>query len=455
LINNGKHQPVDIRLRYPYITGDDSIKVDIPIDRGNGQSNENLSGFWWGHNLVSFDQRGWKCRPSYSLTSSGAVQSVYIGGRGKRFTVAPLKVNGTSVTGGTAISGRANFATFSSATYPNHAIAIPFSGGTPVFVNYSALTGSNITLPAVGTSQTVAEHQNRACIGINNTIYYSEVGDYDNFDPGGVYNYLNLGGDDYITGLYNINGNLYILKENSIWVKIGFNSEFESDSLRLVAQGVGAEIGGSCIAEGMIAFCNASGVYLFGESAKYISEPIENLWRTRYNSSLATIGYWNWKKWLFVNPTTQSYSETFVYDLMKNRWMMFKPLAMLSASSSDEPSLPNFYVATTADLRNYYTVSDVESTIETQLSTAWSGITSPHSIKFLKRVFIYGDNVTSMTVYYRNYFRMTPTSSVVASPSRITVFDENIPFNELSIRLTGNKTMYIDSIAVEVAERWI
>ncbi len=454
MINNGKHQPLDMRLRLPYLTGEDKI-VELQINRGNAQSNENTEGYWWGHNLIAYDNRGWKCRPSYSVTASGIHYSVYVGGRGHRFTTAPLKVNGSSVTGGTAISGRANFATFSSDTYPNHAIAIPFSGGKPVFINYNTLTGADITLPVTGTNQAVAEHQNRACIGINNKIYYSEVGDYDYFDPGGVYNHLNIGGDDYITGLYNINGNLYILKENSIWVKVGFNSEMEADSLRLVKQGVGALIGASCIAEGMIAFCNSSGVFLFSDSAKCISDPIENIWRTRFNSSLATIGYWNWKKWLFVNPTTQSYSETFVYDIMKNIWMTFKPLPMLSGSSKDDPSSSDFYVATSSDLRDYFTVSDTESSIETQLSTAWNGITSTHDTKFLKRVFLYGTGISSMTVYYRNYFRDSGSSTTISSPSRVTIFDENIPFNEISIRVTGDKTMYIDSIAVEAAVRWI
>lgn len=123
----------------------------------------------------------------------------------------------------------------------------------------------------------VTLHQDRGIISSGNTLYYSDEAVFNSY-----INTLSVGASSSnITGMFSVNGNLIILKEDSIWVKQG---EFETDMAAInfsKLEDVGAIEGLSCCADGKVFFANASGVFMLdGQSIITLSGKIELKWRT-------------------------------------------------------------------------------------------------------------------------------------------------------------------------------
>ncbi|OPZ85752.1 MAG: hypothetical protein BWY74_03826 [Firmicutes bacterium ADurb.Bin419] len=353
------------------------------------------------------------------------------------------------------ISSSGQFATFSSITYPTKALFAPRSyTKAPVRIDYNAHTSALHTdVPDYNTSlKCTVQHGNRALLSTKSTIYYSAVGDYWT-DLDGT-NYVTVGqNDENITGLINMSGNLYIFKENCVWVKIGWQSAFDDYSFRLLFDVESCCDQAACLMSGAMVYANLSGVYvLSGDQSVCISRDIEDEWRTRANAFNMYVSYWPLKKWIFAEPDAQCTNGPLVYDVQEKKWFPFFGVSLEAACTTSNPqSSYSFVSASASKIQFWNDAGAAETTIEQYLKTARFSFATPHGTQYLSRVFLYGQNITTLKVYlYTSYEKYTTITKY--SPNPVTVFDLP-PSQEMEIECIGTGTMVLDSIAVECYTR--
>lgn len=137
----------------------------------------------------------------------------------------------------------------------------------------------------------VESHQNRMWFGNvpngDDALYYSSVGDPDNLhkDESSLFNRfdIDIGDGEEITQLSSMYGELYIYKDNSIWVIFGY--ALYEYTLREAFAGASCISPYSLVRYGVDYFCGYDGMYYFdGSEPKYMCEPVRDMFRDSCNA---------------------------------------------------------------------------------------------------------------------------------------------------------------------------
>jgi hypothetical protein len=297
------------------------------------------------------------------------------------------------------------------------------------------------------------EHAGRLLISENSTIWYSEPLDLLN---GLDSNYVNVGQtNDKITGLYNLNGNLYVLKQGSIWGMGGDYSELTSQQFRRIISGCGSSYHVNCVADGKIFFGNPAGLYVVGgREAVYLSKPIEQYWKDNFDPHQTFLSFWNYKKWLFVRFKEEN--TVFILDLTSMKWWAINEFDMTGAT--DSPIMEPHFLFCDSESNCVYILefrtAGSDSLVQ-YVQTPFVGLSNPYETKYLSRIFINGTGVDWLGYTTRS----EPNSSGsgitwIHNPGGEAVFPQTA-FKEISIILYGSGSMILRNVAVEYQARRI
>jgi hypothetical protein len=297
------------------------------------------------------------------------------------------------------------------------------------------------------------EHGGRLLISENSTIWYSDPLD---LLKGLNANYVNVGQtNDKITGLYNLNGNLYVLKQGSIWGMGGDYSELASQQFRRIISGCGSSYHVNCIADGKIFFGNPAGLYVVGgREAIYLSKPIEQYWKDNFTPDETFLSFWNYKKWLFVR--FKETNTVFILDLTTMKWWAINEFDMIAAT--DSPIMePHFLIgehdSNKISILEFRTAGT--DSVTQYVQTPFVGLNNPYETKYLSRIFINGTGIDWLGYSTRSKPNSAGSPiSWIQNPGNEVVFPQTA-FKEISVVLYGSGSMIIQNVAVEYQSRRI
>ena len=303
-------------------------------------------------------------------------------------------------------------------------------------------------------------HQRSALVSLNSTIYYSDeqISNMEDVEDNGFLsgynaNFVNVGnGEDIITGMYDFNGNLCILMQNSIWMKIGEESELIPDNFRRVLSWTGSHPHVNCAMDGTVFFGNENGVFQFNDmSAIEITEPVRHYWQNNYNKEEAWLASWSHKRWLLCKPSATA--NLLVCDLKGEgrKWYQinhFNARGMSGSPVGDKWCL--LFDGTNTTLKSFeHTNAGSDTVTQTLRVPANYGGTHPHKKMRFSRVHLDGTGCTSLKVYTRNRPGDTwVLKHTETNPGEWTVLN-NFAANECYLDLSGTGSMIIRSVAIE------
>ncbi|MCE1245981.1 MAG: hypothetical protein LWY06_05005 [Firmicutes bacterium] len=463
----------------------------IPLDRGYASGNfgpDIPAGFWLGKNMIYREDGALRCRHTYKIPSGNKC-----GPSGTNIIEAYPGGNIIAISS----SGKAYYRDYNDGSYWNECTwtgsgGAPLIGSgyrgfwgilnqTPVYTNRSDFpylftnNGTSFSYLAGGESGAfrcyfLNEHQNRlllARVSSNGAmISYSDV---DDINSGYTGNYVFAGeSSEEITGIHNLGGNMIILREKSIWAKLGSYSKLTSDQFQPVARGISSLCGSSASGRNSIYFADVSGIIAYsGGEQKKISTFSDKEWNTRSTSPGAPnprLSYWHAKDWLWLTDG-QSYEKPMVYDAVRGVWYRFTGFSPQCFTEYSGKLAFGMYGAANCEYLFEYGIDTgetgaVESTILQELQTPFLNPGTPYGEKYLKNLLLDTSGVDKIEIYLRNNpsapddFPNNPQYTIYpdGDESRL-YFDSSVKFREISIRLTGSGKMIIKSIAVQFEER--
>ncbi len=349
----------------------------------------------------------------------------------------------------------------------------------PVFVGKGTLAGNNYTPSESGsyfakilTSSYNTKfgtmrhcgcgHQKRVMISCGSTIYFSEM-QYDNNDgfltgyTEAMFDYVNIGrGDSEITGMYNLNGNLYVLMDSGVYIKPGEETDeidptILASDFRQVMSGQGAHHQISCISDSNVYFGNENGIYVVnGQGGTEISKPVRKYWQTWYDYDAAQIWFWDRMKWLICRPGSGGGIHQLVYDMEKKKWYYWDACHLVAAAPS--PKGEKWFFFNQYDDKKLYslerTVPGADS-ITQVIETGYTPLTHPHKNNRMSRVHIDASGVTKLEIYTRNSFGTAGSLyKTVNNPSRWQSLDNTL-CQEVKFKCTGAGAMIYREISAE------
>lgn len=328
--------------------------------------------------------------------------------------------------------------------------------------NYSS--GSSL-----GFGGAVAEHGNRLLVNYDaNTLRYSNTGDPDTGLSAGT-QYVNVGHDvDDITGLLDYGGSLVVLKRESIWMKPGAFSELDSRNFNCVVDNTQTLIfpGTAAVVEGTLFIANTQGLMVMDSSGglKSISSPFGDTWQG-YNVENARIYYWKQMGFLILSIDS-SWTDTLVYDLNNKRWYFWNGINITCAANS--PTTRQFFTGHYASGGDPYiyewsdklrpgdtSAEEDDDEVAQWFQTPYWDCGDPYAQKFIRKLWVYGDNISSIEIYCKNVPGKNDPSSAsytISSPTDSLRQHQvpNVPFREISIKCIGTGNMYVKNMAIEV-----
>lgn len=351
--------------------------------------------------------------------------------------------------------------------------------GKPVFSNCDQypliFTGSGTSFKYIdGGVKAVypVEHQNRLLLAALDDnlvrVHYSDVG-----DPHSGYssNYVDVGDEmEYIRGVNRLGDSLLILKDRSIWAKMSIYSELTSSNFKPVYVGVsplGGKTGRAIVARNTLYFTDSAGIMSFSSGiVKNLSAPFTYEWLKRDSnpSFLPNIimTYWYTRDWLIVSCGSDC-DTTWAYDVNSARWMRFSGIKPTCFASIPNPNRDLNFARYNASGDPYvYTFgfeadgTVEESSFEQVLQTPYLDLDNPFSEKYLRRIFVNAQTLTSLDVYLKTLpdtYPDNPSYTFEIQNPDVIHCSPSIPFREISLKLTGNGRMVVKSIAVEYQER--
>lgn len=306
-------------------------------------------------------------------------------------------------------------------------------------------------------------HQGRVLVSVLNTIWYSNQYAEEFDGKSGILsgydeNYVIVPESDEITGMYNLNGNLYVLFFGSIWVKMGEESDMIEENFRPVIQGSGAYRHVHCIGDNRIFFGNAHGCYILqGSGAVEISEPIRRHWQKSWDKATAFMTFWPHRKWLFVKPS--STLGILIYDLTCNKWYSIDHFTLLEACAAGSSSGQRWFFMNkygSDGATHALEFSDVgDDTVSQSLATKFTPLSHYHNTKRASRLFLNGSGITKAEIRTRQDLEAGESGTLIKSitnPQRIEVLDLQA-FQELSVKQYGTGAAIIRPPAIEFIEQ--
>jgi hypothetical protein len=468
-----------------------SVLYSIPLDRGyaSGRFAPDIpAGFWTGRNMIYREDGALRCRYTYKITSGNQC-----GVSGTHVVEAFPAGNIIAISS----SGKAYYRNYNDGSYWTEcswtgsgtvpSISDSFRGvwGSlnqgPVYTNRSDYpysfnsSGTSFGYLAGGESGSykcyfLVEHQNRLLLSRvasnGSMIRYSDV---DDLNSGYADNYVFTGeSGEEITGIHNLGGNLIVLKEKSIWAKLGSYSRLTSDQFQPLVRGISSLSACSALGRDVIYFGDSAGVFAYsGGSLKNISSFTDSQWSTRSTSPGTPnprMAYWRAKDWLWITDGF-SYEKPLVYDAARGVWYRFAGFSPQCFLENGNKLSFGQYGAVNCEYLFEYGIDlgdagSVETTIDQELQTPFINPGSPVTDKYLRKIHLFASGIDEIEVFLRNdpgipagYPDHPAYTLLPESSGQVIHFDSSQKFREISIKLTGSGRMTVKSIAVEFDER--
>jgi hypothetical protein len=308
-------------------------------------------------------------------------------------------------------------------------------------------------------------HENRVLVGGHkaddsdgggyNQIRYSDVGK-PNEGYTGV-NYVNVGsGNEAIRHMFDIEGGLLVIKDNSIWLKRSIDKDgMTSSQFDPVKTGF-SRIRTAALLDGQVFILTYDGLFLFSGELVNLSIPCFAEWQTPTDQW--SLGYWRALKWVLCNNITTGI--TYIFDMLHNRWMV--DVTSRKFFTIGNPSGKCIFSDATNQLK-YINANSVK-TGTTEVFYPFNSFGNAYSDKYMRKILLNYTIPTggSITVYAygRNSSADTPVALLGTTGFTITdntIKTVNLPANtvwrELSIRITSTTGVVMKAPAVEYDDR--
>jgi len=316
--------------------------------------------------------------------------------------------------------------------------------------NYDFEILDSYYLPIFGTGLHCAcGYNGRILISHGATFYYS--GDQGASDEGFLTwegDYVNLPIPDYeITGLHNINGNLFIITTGKIWVMPGSTETIPQQSfIQEIITGKGAKTHISCIGDGRLFLANNNGIWIVeGRSAFEISAEIRSYWQSNFDADEAWLCFWEKNKWLFCKASNNA--ALLIYSLEYNEWYYithFNPKHMATSNIGESWCL---FGTKTCNTIKSFDKKTIGAAVTQNLQTPYSALGNRWTNNRIRRIYPNARNVDSIIAYLRMGGRgATYDNSVTLIPNdNMNYINCDLPrCNEISLKYVGSGNMIVD-----------
>ena len=275
-------------------------------------------------------------------------------------------------------------------------------------------------------------HLNRVCVVFQSNpdaIYYSDAGNAE----AGYSSYITVGGrDEIIKGICEMNGQLVVLKTNSIWIK-GAYAVMDDTNFLPVATGIAEPIPNAfTVADNVLYYVNRGGVYAWsgGGQPVNISMPIWSAFQQTNigNIQQTRIGYWQALNKLWIK--FGSSDVTYFYDINRQKWERMSNLAWFTSSN-----VGNRYFALKNTSTAYQQWNDFntvggwqqETSLASYLYTGWLDFESKNK-KYIKSILVDGRFI-QIQLEGRNYM-----GDSIYTTGTLSLTENKKVFNPLGFR---------------------
>lgn len=315
-------------------------------------------------------------------------------------------------------------------------IVFCFRNTAPITLDLTADQSHWTTGTALSASYGICcTHLNRVCVvfqGKPDRIYYSDAGN----SEAGYSGYATVGGlEEPIYGLFELNGQLVVLKSKSIWQK-GAYATIEDTNFLPVATGIPEPIPNAfVVANNVLYYVNRGGMFAWGGGGTpvNISMPIWSYFQQNNigNIQQARIGYWQAlnKIWIKFGGS----DVVHFYDINRQKWEQMINLAWFTSTNVGSRYFALSNASTEYRQWNDFTVIGAgknETSLHSYLNTGWLDF-GAMNYKIIKSIVFDGSGIDQVIPYGANNLSTSATALPILTPtSNKVIFAPNNYFRK-------------------------